>query len=44
LIGIFSNFLDNGEGSVAVVIEFAGRIVGIQVSSIEPDFISWQIG
>jgi hypothetical protein len=44
LVGIFSDFLDDGEGSIAVVVEFAGRAVGIQVSSIEPDFVSWQIG
>jgi hypothetical protein len=44
LVGIFSDFLDDGEGSVVAVVEFAGRAVGAQVSSIEPDFVSWQIG
>jgi hypothetical protein len=44
LVGIFSNFLDDGEGSVVAVVEFVGRMVGMQVSSIEPDFVSWQIG
>jgi hypothetical protein len=44
LVGIFSDFLDDGEGSMAAVVEFAGRAVGAQVSSIEPDFVSWQIG
>jgi hypothetical protein len=44
LVGIFSNFLDNSEGSVAVVVKFAGRVVGVQVFSVEPDFVSWQIG
>jgi hypothetical protein len=43
LVGIFSNFLDDGEGCVVVVVEFAGRAVGVQVSSIEPDVIAWQI-
>jgi hypothetical protein len=44
LVGIFSDFLDDGEGSVVAVVEFAGRAVGVQVSSIEQDFVSWQIG
>jgi hypothetical protein len=44
LVGIFSDFLDDGEGSMVAVIEFVGRAVGIQVSSIEPDIVSWQIG
>jgi hypothetical protein len=29
---------------MAVVVELVGRAVGAQVSSIEPDFVSWQIG
>jgi hypothetical protein len=44
LVGIFSDFLDDSEGSMVAVVEFAGRAVGMQVSSIEPDFVSWQIG
>jgi hypothetical protein len=44
LVGVFSDFLDNCEGSVAAVVEFVGRAVGAQVSSIEPDIVSWQIG
>jgi hypothetical protein len=40
LVGIFSNFLDDGEGYMVVVVKFAGRAVAMQVSSIEPDFIS----
>jgi hypothetical protein len=44
LVGVFSDFLDDGEGSVVAVVEFAGRVVGAQVSSIKPDFVSWQIG
>jgi hypothetical protein len=41
LVGIFSDFLDDGEGSMVVVVEFAGRAVGMQVPSIELDFVSW---
>jgi hypothetical protein len=44
LVGIFSDFLDDGKGSIVAVVKFAGRAVGVQVLSIEPDFVSWQIG
>jgi hypothetical protein len=29
---------------MAAVVKLAGRAVGTQVSSIEPDFVSWQVG
>jgi hypothetical protein len=44
LVGVFSDFLDDGEGSVAAVVQLAGRAVGAQVSSVEADFVSWQVG
>jgi hypothetical protein len=44
LVGVFSNFLDDGEGSMVAVVKFAARVVGVPVSSVEPDFVSWQIG
>jgi hypothetical protein len=44
LVGIFSDFLNDGEGSVAAVVELAGGVVGAQVSSVELDFVSWQVG
>jgi membrane-anchored protein YejM (alkaline phosphatase superfamily) len=29
---------------MVAVVKFVGRVVGVQVSSIEPDFVTWQIG
>jgi hypothetical protein len=39
LVSIFSNFLDDREGSMVVVVKFVGRAVGTQVSSIELDLV-----